>query len=366
MKSPNPIDNPLSEPQRESAGSDSYDRFEYQYHWALCEALNSYSLKSEFAVFMEYHEDVIYADSLDKNTVRFSLSQIKANNDNTKYTSHNLTKREKSKTEGYKSSLLGKLCSSAYGKSFFNRVDSLNFVSTSGFSFKLKGNLKLNHLKVRHLDSEDEKKITSKLREEIIDFDKFPVDIINFIKSDVPLTNYYQHTIYKITDSVNKLYPDHYLGAISIYRVLMDTLRIKGKVNFDYEKWDEALNSKAVTSNDIHKVVTLNISGKSSDTILTSAKYILESASISALQKIKIMKSLDHYNLSILAPTISIQKMRRVIRSLITENNQGEDIDISLNGITKIKESLPPDIKDMLQDEKAIIAAIIYEMAEVI
>ncbi|WP_238560067.1 DUF4297 domain-containing protein, partial [Yersinia pestis] len=33
MDSEDTSDNPLSEPQRESAGAQSYDRFEYQYHW---------------------------------------------------------------------------------------------------------------------------------------------------------------------------------------------------------------------------------------------------------------------------------------------------------------------------------------------
>ncbi len=75
MDSEDTSDNPLSEPQRESAGAQSYDRFEYQYHWALCKAFSSYKESNDFAIFMEYHEDVVYANSIDK--IKLNLLSIK-------------------------------------------------------------------------------------------------------------------------------------------------------------------------------------------------------------------------------------------------------------------------------------------------
>lgn len=108
------MDNPLAVAQRESAGAESYDRFEYQYHWALCQAFSAYRNAKDFAVFMEYHEDVIIADSLDKEKVKFTFNQVKANS-SVRYTTKSLTKRDKGK-KNEKPSLLGKLCSSAHKK----------------------------------------------------------------------------------------------------------------------------------------------------------------------------------------------------------------------------------------------------------
>lgn len=66
---------------------------------------------------MEYHEDVVYANSIDKNKVKFTFNQIKANAKKT-YTAKVLTKRE----NGTKPSLLGKLCSSVSDKNTLKRL----------------------------------------------------------------------------------------------------------------------------------------------------------------------------------------------------------------------------------------------------
>lgn len=55
------IDGPLNplaaEPKREKAGSDTYRKYNYQYHWAFCRLLEAHGDGQDYALFMEEHED---------------------------------------------------------------------------------------------------------------------------------------------------------------------------------------------------------------------------------------------------------------------------------------------------------------------
>jgi len=360
MDSESEMDNPLASPQRESAGADSYDRFEYQYHWALCQAFSAYSNAKDFAVFMEYHEDVIIADSLDKAKVKFTFNQIKANATGS-YTAKNLTKRVKGKN-GYKPSLLGKLCSSAHEKQYLGKVRELNFVSTIGFNFSPKDGLKLKSMGLTDLNSDDFITITDALKNEVNNFGSFPQEILRFVCSDIPLQSYYEHTITKITDSVELIFPDHSLKPKGIYRVLMDSLRIRGKNTFDYNKWDEVLAKKALTYNDIHNVVTKGISQESSRVDLESSKFIIDDLKINSLEKVKLLKEVNLYYLRILSPSLAMLEVQKNIQSLIKKNSSAINNSITYELLLELKQQLQKGTVDFFNSDRSSIAAIVCEI----
>ena len=51
--------NPLNVPQRETAGSSSYEKFDYQYHYALYWLLEKSLENKNIAVFIEYHNSIL-------------------------------------------------------------------------------------------------------------------------------------------------------------------------------------------------------------------------------------------------------------------------------------------------------------------
>ncbi|HDR2617437.1 TPA: DUF4297 domain-containing protein [Enterobacter asburiae] len=360
MESEIEMDNPLASPQRESAGADSYDRFEYQYHWALCQAFSAYRNARDFAVFMEYHEDVIIADSLDKEKVKFTFNQVKANSSGS-YTINSLTKRDKGKN-GEKPSLLGKLCSSVHKKSYLSKVTELNFVSTIGFNFSPKDGLKLRALGLSELNSGDLSLITNNLNKEIDEFDSFPKEIIRFVYSDIPLQSYYEHTITRITDSVEVVFPKHLLKPKDIYRVLMDALRIRGKDTFDYDKWDEVLVKKALTFDDIHKVVTNGISGENSGVDLETAKYVINDLTINGLEKGRLLKEVKAYTLRVLSPSLAMLEAQKSIQEVIVKNRNQIGDNITYDFLQRLSVEIPERTKYILDTERILIAAIIYEI----
>ena len=69
-------ENPLAVPQREISGAQTFEKYEYQYHWALCRVIDEHSKLSEYALFMEYHEDVVLSDSLNCKKANFGETLV--------------------------------------------------------------------------------------------------------------------------------------------------------------------------------------------------------------------------------------------------------------------------------------------------
>src|SRR5690554_2684655 len=86
--------NPLGlEPKREKSGSDTFRKYNFQYHWAFCRMLDELENGNEFALFIEEHEDVTVADSLDAEKTTFEFNQVKETSK--KHTIQSLTKKTK-------------------------------------------------------------------------------------------------------------------------------------------------------------------------------------------------------------------------------------------------------------------------------
>ena len=90
--------------QREQAGSDSYNRFEYQVHWIVCHIIGKLQEDAECIVFCEFHDDMA---EFSPNNQQYQFFQIKTKEDSSDWTIAEMSKREKKKSGSYKKSFLG-------------------------------------------------------------------------------------------------------------------------------------------------------------------------------------------------------------------------------------------------------------------
>ncbi len=113
---------------RETAGSRSSNRFDYQKNWSLCELLNLHSNNNDYLMVFEHHEDVVVFDSQHAplNAIFYQVKTKKTGN----WTVNNLSK---SSNDGQ--SIIGKLYSN-YAL-FPDSVEALIFSSNQGLSTKL-------------------------------------------------------------------------------------------------------------------------------------------------------------------------------------------------------------------------------------
>lgn len=91
--------------QREQAGSDSYNRFEYQVHWIVCHIIQRLESKNQCIVFCEYHDDMSELSNRDSSD--FEFYQIKTKEDPKDWTIAELSKRELKSDGSYKKTFLG-------------------------------------------------------------------------------------------------------------------------------------------------------------------------------------------------------------------------------------------------------------------
>ena len=90
--------------QREQAGSDSYNRFEYQVHWIVCHIIGKLQDNTECIVLCEFHDDMA---EFSTDNQQYQFYQIKTKEDPSDWTIAEMSKREKKKSGDYKKSFLG-------------------------------------------------------------------------------------------------------------------------------------------------------------------------------------------------------------------------------------------------------------------
>jgi Cap4 dsDNA endonuclease len=50
----------IDKPQRETVGSDTSSRFDYQKNWAFCEMLRRHMANADYLVAFEFHDDAVF------------------------------------------------------------------------------------------------------------------------------------------------------------------------------------------------------------------------------------------------------------------------------------------------------------------
>ncbi|SEI48359.1 protein of unknown function [Allopseudospirillum japonicum] len=306
--------NPLGlDAKREKAGSDTYRKYNYQYHWAFCRMLDEHSEGNEYAIFIEEHEDVTLANSLNGSSALFEFNQIKEIG--SKSTISSLTK-DKEKTV----SPLKKLASSVCNKKFSGRVSSVNFVSTGGFSFDLhKEGLSFEVIKVGQLTEGEKAKILSCISE--IDKTNMLESKMAFIIPELPEKGFDLAVEGKISQLINKRVPGCTYNSSSIYSCIIRDLQRKGENSFDYHDWDDSLKKKAVTSKQLDEIIDQHVKRKPDENLTTELLYILKDEyNLNSLNRRNIVSAFDRYYTAKLSNRDSeLHKVSEEIKKLIKE-----------------------------------------------
>ncbi|WP_424768329.1 dsDNA nuclease domain-containing protein [Paenibacillus sp. sgz302251] len=115
---------------REKAGSDSYNRFEYQAHWILYHMLENIQNKKTFLVFCEFHDDMAESEySPSSNSMNFY--QVKTTSTKEEWKLSSLFQKSKRVDGSYKNSFLGFIFYN-FDK-FSTDCSSCHFVSNADF-----------------------------------------------------------------------------------------------------------------------------------------------------------------------------------------------------------------------------------------
>lgn len=348
-------DNPLAVPQREKSGANTFEKYEYQYHWALYRIIDEQKNNSEYALFIELHEDVVLANSLDANLAKFEFNQIK-NISKPTFNIENLTKREKDK-----SSVLGKLIDSSLGKPYSDRLSSINLVASCGFSFDLREKrFDFEVIRVDDLSDNSIQKLKAALEKEL-GSDKLPNNL-RFVVPKLAIEGQQDLVIAKIASLVEHLFPGSHCSAVNIYRTLIDEIHRKGCVSYDYSKWDELLKNKALTSSEVKNAINTHTSYKSASVVLDDFESISSEMGLKFLEKKELKLIVDRLNMERIGfPSSLYLSIQGDVKDALKQAGFCSSSDMT-SLVNAVIQNLSDSTKKKIGSEVDVKARIIYEI----
>lgn len=359
--SASPGRNPLAAAQRERAGAQTFEKYEYQYHWALCRILGAHENSDDYVVFIELHEDVVLATSTDESLARFEFNQVK-NVSATPWNQKKLTSVPKSTTNKITNSILGKMLQGVRKKTFVDKLNSLDLVATCGFRLPPKTDgLKLSIISIGDLHDDCLKDIQAAINKEL---GTYPIPkTLRFITPDLATSGFQDVAVGRISKLVDLKAPGAMCNASTIYRVLIDDLHRKGMVAFDFTDWNNLVKNKGTTHGDVERVISSYTEKKGFEVFEKDVDDILKDLQLKSNKRIQVRRAFKRYHNAV-----------RLERSLIAIDNQQavkETVERNFEafegqGVREFMElalgALPETTKKNLVDLESIQAAIIYEL----
>lgn len=345
--------NPLFDGQREKSGAATFDKYSFQYHWALYRVISNHADQQEYAVIIELHEDVVVSNSLDVDKAKFEFNQVKTNK--SPFNTYQLVKNKKGGN-----SVLGKLIKGVSGKPYVTKIETLNLVNSNKFTLELaKENIELKIIRKEDLSRKQISELESELKKEI-GISELPTNL-RFIISDIPDSDYQTILIGTIAKLINSLFPGSYTNAESIYTLLIDELYRKGKVTYDFSKWDELLKNKALTSIQVSKVINEFTNIKDEAKIEIEFNNICSEMGLKSLQAKILKRSFDRYKRQRISNTSTLQKDTTQFFTTNIDNGISDGVTEMTELIERTLNSAPPKIKKQFPTKDEFSTALICE-----
>lgn len=345
--------NPLLAAQREKAGSETFEKYSYQYHWALYRILNSHSTANEYAVFVEFHEDVVVSDSLDASKAKFEFNQVKTTKG--RFTAHKLVHQKKNNK-----CVLGKLISSGFEKPFKDRITELNLVALNNFSLTLKDDgLSLNKITLDDLSETQFNEIEKAIKEEM-NISSLPSNI-QFIVPELSEKNFQNDVIASIAKLVSNLFPSSHCSPVEIYRLLIDEINRKGKVTYDFTKWNDLLANKALTSITVTEVINSFTKIKDETKVEVEFHTICSEIGLNSIKSKLLKRSFDRYRTKRISNSSTLQM--DTTKCLVNEIqiNMDKGVDNLEQLIENVRIKIPEKILRQFNNDLEIKSAVICE-----
>ena len=164
----------VGKPQRETAGSDTSSRFDYQKNWAFCQMLKRHMAGADYLVAFEFHDDVVFLEP-NASPTKAEFYQVKTSKGAKSRTLGALLSRKSGSN-----SILGKMCLNFDGICSHHETRVL-LVSNVAFNFSDED------ICADDLDPKYRNQIVEKLTAEIPSLDLNRLAKMHFLVTDVSL-----------------------------------------------------------------------------------------------------------------------------------------------------------------------------------
>lgn len=351
-----------SKAPRETSGSRTSNRYDYQKNWALCKLIELHEVQSDYLLLLDYHEDIIVLDGeIEPNTAEFFQVKTKKQGNWT----INALARQPNKKKGGADSILGKLYSSH--RLCDSGARRLQFVSNQGLAAKLNdssdGLLKCE-ISFNDLCAKDKEKIHFALEGENPAFcDIDGLSKLYIYRADLSLDDHESHTKGKLVTFFETRYPGIEVSITAIYRALFDEIRRKTNVEVTFCNFSELRQAKGLGKSDIQTAIKLAASHISPIHLWEEARTFLVAEGVGASRLIVTKAAFLRYSIEKMdAANELLQEVAKIISEKAHRLlNSGTDITLStLIAEVRADNDVACYCNDF--DEVYVDAAIIFEV----
>lgn len=350
--------NPLGAAQPNKAGAQTFAKYEYQYHWALCKIIDRHLEEKDYVIFVEFHEDVLYSTSSIETEALFEFTQVK-NFAGSPWSQKTITKISKEK----KRSILGRMLEGIKEKPFENKIISLELAGSAGFNLPQKNKeLKLDIIKLEDIDDACISFIKNAIENEI-GLTSLPSNLV-FVKPNLAPGSVRAEAIAKISDLITKKNPKLFHNPTNIYRALIDDLHIKGQIDYDFTDWERLIKSKGTTHEEVSQVIKNYTNENTLEDLKPHLTDFFNDLKLPSHKKTIIRQSFIRYhNATKLNRDAAALEKQKIIAAIANSNF----LIYLEDGLEKFLEACTPTLtsQDFYQsiDDKIITAELLYELS---
>lgn len=346
---------------RETSGSRSSNRFDFQKDWAICELLRLHLNENDYLLILDYHEDVVVLNSeIEPDSVKFyQLKSLKSGN----WSIANLCNDT---SKGNSGSILKKL----YSNYLLCPEETVNlvFVSNQGIKAKLKNKANSSDYdSVSFALFVDDDKAKIHVSIEGVDAESCNIHglkLISVDRTDLPVCSHDVFVKGKLVDFFSVLAPKKKVSVDIAYKILFDEIKRKNNVEILCSDFCELKATKGIGRGEFLKMVNAFISYTSNSDYWSEASTSLLSEGYDFATIRKIKSAWNKYTVEVMNSFDSdLSNARETIASDINKYEEEHSTFKLKQLIADIKQNIDFSKIPTLRNEPYIEeASIIYEV----
>ncbi len=241
-------------PRREAGGSIAANRTDYQQSWAFCILLTLHEQDDDYAVLLDFHDDVVVLDSAsDPKAMEFYQVKSKQSGN---WTITQLLKCPKGKEDELGLSICGKMYANKLA--FPNVTKSLNFVTNARFKVHLEGAEKeaeIDEFEVRQLSKEIGEDCAKALRKEHKLSDELEEVPMRFRNEALPHREHQDQVLGRFTTFLERQKPDGKFAVGVAFRAITSFIARKTGEERQPTNRTDLLLLKAITRSEFEDML---------------------------------------------------------------------------------------------------------------
>lgn len=269
---PHVLDQFSSLPPRETSGSSSSNRFDYQKNWSICHFLELHQDGKDYLVVFDHHEDiVVFNHGIYPDSARFY--QVKSKNSG----NWTIASLAKCKGDDHETSILRKLYKNY--ERFPEFTMKLAFISNQRLSVKEKKSGKrftVSRFSFDDMHNDDKSACSNALEEKNKKLSNLSgLKIFEFDRTLLTIDDHVNQTKGKLSDFFEHHFPTETVNVGLAYRAIFDEVR--RKTNFEYTEnfTKNVLEEKSLSREKFQSMLAVMVGQRSNSERWTDASQIL-------------------------------------------------------------------------------------------